>query len=77
MSTLETEHVGERGAGCRELITAAVGELEGRARIGAGARHVPLIVHSDLLGKGQRYRPTAQCSGAGIGDTHVNLEVGS
>jgi hypothetical protein len=75
MGTLETESVGDCGTGCRKLITAAVGKLKSRTGVGAGARYIPLIAHSDLFREGQRDRPAAQRSGPGIGDTHIHLEV--
>jgi hypothetical protein len=75
MGALETESIGDRSTGCRKLITAAVGKLEGRTGVGAGARYIPLIAYSDLFREGQRQRPTAQRSSAGISDTHIHLEV--
>jgi hypothetical protein len=76
MRTLEAEHVVGGGARSRELPAAAVGELEARARIGAGARaHVPLVGDRDLFREGESHRPAGQRGGAGVGDAHVQLEL--
>ena len=76
MSTREAEHTVAGRAGRRQLPAATVGELEARARIGAGARaHVPLVGYRDLFREGQGHRPVAQCGGAGVGDAHVHLEL--
>ena len=74
MIALHAERVRGRLAGRRQLPAAAVGELEAGAGVGAGARRVPLRGNRDLLREVQRYRPAAQRSGAGIGDTHIHLE---
>ena len=76
MVALKTEDVGRRLARGRQLPAVVVGELERRARSGAGraARHVPLGDRRDLLGKVQRHRPAAERGGAGIGDRYVHLE---
>ena len=75
MSTLHAEGIGRRLTRSRQLPAAAVGELEARARIGAGARaHVPLVGDRDLFREGEGHRPAGQRGGAGVGHTHVQLE---
>ena len=75
MGALETESVAYSLARGRQLVGTAVGELETRARVGAGPGYVPLITHRNLFRKIQRNRPTAQCSSAAVGYAHVHLKV--
>ena len=77
MVTLDAEYVGGRLTRGGQLPTAAVGELEAGAGVGAGAGRVPLSGHRDLLREVQGYGPAAKSSRAAIGYGNVYLEEGA
>jgi hypothetical protein len=77
MIALQTEGVGRRLTGRRQLPAAAVGELEAGAGVGAGAGGVPLSGHRDLLREVQGNGPAAKSSCSAVGNGNVHLEEGA
>jgi hypothetical protein len=77
MRTIETKSAGYSLARGRQLIAEGVGELEARAGIGTRPGGVPMIENVHCFRKIQRNRPAAQGGSAGVGDIHLQLEIGA